>query len=162
MTDFAFTELADMAEVQSGALGASSAGKFADIDRGKSVKKSTANNFILCVGGNEIEGFVTSVAPYTVNQGFSFGSVQVEGRKLAVVGANQGGTPMAVGDLVVSDTQAALGTGLTGTGTGVNAQSLGMPPVKTGTPATFKWRCIRIITGTGVAGDQILIESINS
>jgi len=162
MTDFAFTELVDMADVQSGALGANSSGKFADIDRGKSVKKASANNFVLCAGTDEIEGFVVAVAPHTVNQGFSFGSVQVKSRKLAVVGASQGATPMAFGDLVVSDTQAALGTGLTGTGTGVNAESLGKPPVRTGAPTKFKWRVIRIVTGTGVAGDTVLLESLNS
>jgi hypothetical protein len=30
----------------------------------------------------------------------------------------------------------------------------------TGTPATHKWRVLRIISGTGVAGDSVLIERV--
>ena len=62
------------------------------------------------------------------------------------VGATEAST-VVPGDLVVTDTQAALGTA-------------GLPQVQSGAPTTFKWRCIRVITGTGATGDKVLIERI--
>jgi hypothetical protein len=149
MPTFAFTELVHdpLARIESAALGASTSTPLTDKDKGKCVKMGTAQNYIVCTGGNEIEGFLNSVEPWTVNGGYGFGSVLRSGRVSAVVGANQGATAMAVGDLVVADTQAAVGTA-------------GAAAVKTGTPATYKWRCIRIVSGTGVAGDAVLLERI--
>ncbi len=145
MTDFAFTELVPN-KAESTALGATATNEFSTTDVGKAVKLSTADNHILATNGDEIGGFVNSVEPFTVNDGYSFGGIQKEGRKEAVVGANQVGT-MAIDDLVVADTQVALGTA-------------GAPKVKTGTPTRFLWRCIKIISGTGVAGDTVLLERI--
>jgi len=145
MTTFAFTELVPTEKVLSAALGPDANTKFADADVGKAVKMGTAQNYVAVAAGNDIEGFVTSIEPYTVNSGFSFGGVVVSGRVKAEVGANQGATPMAVGDYVVADTPVALGTA-------------GKAKVKTGTPAKYFWRCIRIISGTGVAGDSVLLE----
>jgi hypothetical protein len=147
MTTFVFTELVPTEKVLSAALGPDANTKFADADVGKAVKLGTANNYVAVAANDEINGFVTSIEPFTVNNGFSFGGVVVSGRVLAEVGANQGATPMAVGDYVVADTPVALGTA-------------GKAKVKTGSPTKFFWRCIRIVSGTGVAGDTVLLERI--
>lgn len=147
MTAFAFNETVP-AEVFSTALGTGSGNQFTTNDVGKVVKLGTAQNYVLASGGNEIEGFVTSVEPFTVNGGYTFGGVTDEGFKEVVVGANQGATPMAVGDWVVADTQTALGTAAAGA-------------VKTGTPTKFLWRCVRIISGTGAAGSAVLVQRVD-
>jgi hypothetical protein len=148
MTTFVFTELVPTEKVLSAALGPNANTKFADADVGKAVKLGSANNYVLVEAGDEIEGFVTSIEPFTVNNGFSFGGVVVSGRVTAEVGANQGATPMAVGDYVVADAPVALGTA-------------GKAQVKTGTPTKFLWRCIRVVSGTGAAGSMVLLERIN-
>jgi len=163
MTSFVFTELVPTDGVESAALGPNSSTKFADEDIGKAVKFGTANNFVLATNGDEIEGFVHSIQAYTVNSGFSFGSVQRKGRKLAAVGTNQGGSPMAVGDYVVADTQTALGTaGTPKVRTGTAFSQSGTTPfaVTMPTPAHALWKCVRIVSGTGVAGDSVLIERV--
>lgn len=135
----------DQRRIESAALGASSGAPFTSKDVGKAVKRGTVQNFVPVAGGNEIEGFVTSVEVMTVNDGFSFGGVQRGGTIQAAIGANQGATPAAVNDYVVADTPVALGTA-------------GLAQVKTGTPAKFLWRIIRIISGTGAAGSVVLLE----
>lgn len=159
MTTFVFTELVPSAKVVSAALGANSSGKFADVDVGKAVKLGTANNYVLCAAGNDIDGFVNTIEPFTVNDGFSFGGVLMEGRIYAKVASDQGGTPMAVGDYVVAGAPTALGTADTGVA-GTEPGTAGMGRVKTGAPTRRFWRCIRIVTGTGVAGDVVLLECI--
>lgn len=147
MTTFVFTELvsAPMADIVSSALGASAGAKFNANDVGKLVKLGTANNYVLAADGNEIEGFVVAMADNTVNDGFSFGSVQKNKRKYAKVG---GAAAVVVGDTVVSGAQAALGT--------VDA----LPIIKKGTPTVHIWRVIRIVTGSGAVGDTVLIERV--
>lgn len=159
MTTFAYKETAPAGKIVAAALGPNSATKFADADIGKPVKMGTANNYVLCVAGDEIEGFVTSMEPFTVNSGFSFGSVLVNGRKEVVVGT---GT-VAVGDLVVADTQAVLGTaGDPKVKKGTAASQSGVTPFAftERTPNTHLWRVISIVSGTGAVGDKVLIERI--
>lgn len=133
-------------------------------DIGKAVVLGSAHNHVLASAGNDIDGFVNSVEPFMVNGGYSFGGILVEGRVEAVVGANQGATPMAAGDYVVADAQLALGT------VGDNQQWTtypGTPPsnptgptaqVKTGAPTNKFWRCIAVLSGTGAAGSVVLLE----
>jgi hypothetical protein len=149
MTTFVFTELVNSphADVVSAALGVNASGKFSDKDIGKPVKMAANNNYVLCAANDEIEGFVSSVEANTVNDGFSFGSVRRDKRMIAQVDAAQTGT-LIVGELCVAGTSAALGTANT------------YPKVIQGAPANFKWRVIRNMTGTGVAGDLVLIEKI--
>lgn len=149
MPTFAFTELVNdpLARIESAALGASGSAPLTDADKGKAVKLGSAQNYVLAATTNEIEGFLLSVEPWTVNSGYGFGSVQRSGRVLVKVASDQGATAMAVGDLVVAGTQAAVGT----TGGG---------KVRTGTPSKYIWRCLRIVSGTGVGGDTVLIERI--
>lgn len=146
MTAFAFNETVPAPTMLTSALGTGGANIWTDKEVGKAVKLSTTNDSTmeLCAGGDEIFGFVGAIAIGTVNSGFSHGSVQIEGWKVAKVGANQGATPMAVGDSVVADTQTAHGTA-------------GLPTVKTSATAKRGWIVMRKLTGTGVAGDQVLL-----
>jgi len=148
MTVFNFTELVQdpLPQIESAALGADADNPFVEADVGKIVKIAASNNYILGTAGDEIEGFVKSIEPYTVNDGWSFGSVQRSGRMTVEVGATEAST-VVPGDLVVCDTQAALGTA-------------GLPQVQSGAPTTFLWRCIRVVTGTGASGDTVLIERV--
>lgn len=146
MTTFVLSELVDNT-YESFALGVNAAGKFVDADIKKPVKLAANNNMVLCAAGDEIDGFVRAIEPFTVNDGFSFGSVQREGRVEVQVGTDQAGA-IAVGDLVV----AGAGTPALGTA--------GLARVKKGTPTRALWNVIRIISGTGVAGDRVLIERV--
>ncbi len=123
--------------------------QFAPEDIGKGVKLA-ANAYVPLVLGDEIEGIVNTIgeAP-TVNSGFSWGGIQRTGRAEAVVGAAQTST-ITVGGYVCADTPVALGTDgvlqVLDTGTGYVAHT------------KFLWRVIRILSGTGVVGDSVLIE----
>ena len=149
MGSFVFTTLTQSPEtmqVESACLGVDASNKLTDNDKGKAVKMAAAENFVLCATTNEIEGILVATEPVTYNDGFAFGSVQRRGRAEAKVGANVA-TVVAVGDLVVADTQTAI-------------DSAGGCEVIVGTPSTFLWRCIRVVSGTGVAGDPVIIERV--
>jgi hypothetical protein len=145
MTTFVFTETVPT-ELFSTALGVSASAKFVSADLCKAVKLGPNNNYVLCSTGDQVDGFVKAIEPFTVNDGFSFGGVQLEGRVTAKIGV-QGASPMAVGDLIVAGVQVALGTA-----------SLGVVITGAGVAGKASWKCIRIITGTGVAGDTVLLE----
>ncbi len=148
MATFVLTELVrdPLDRVETWVLGVDANNKFASADVGKAVTMGTANNMVPVAAGNEIMGFVSSVEPATINSGFSYGGVKRNGRMTVQVGASQVGA-IAIGDLVVADTPVALGTA-------------GLAAVQDGAPADDKWRIIRILTGTGVTGDQVLIEKV--
>lgn len=145
MTTFVFTQTVPT-ELISAALGVDANNKLTINDLGKPVKLAASNNYVVCSATDQIDGFVGAIEPFTVNDGFSFGGVQLEGRVQAIVGANQVST-LNVGDLVVADTQVANNTA-------------GLPAVKQGTGVAGKesWKVIRIVTGTGVVGDTVLLE----
>ena len=149
MSKFNFTELVNspMADIVSAGLGDGTVAFTSDTDLNKLVKMGASNNFVLTEDGDEIEGFVFAIEPITVNDGVSFGTVQRNKRLQAEVAAGVTTALVPGTDLVVSAGQAAPGTA-------------GKPQVKKGTPATFKWRVIRIVSGTGVAGDTVLVERI--
>ena len=146
MTAFAFQETVPAPSMLTSALGTGGANIWTDKELGKAVKLSAADDstMVLAAGGDEIIGFVGAIAIGTVNDGFSHGSVQISGWREAQVGANQGATAMAVGDLVVADTQVAHGTA-------------GKPKVKTSASAKSGWRVMRILSGTGGVGDNVLL-----
>ena len=148
MTDFAFAPKINdpFAQITECALGVAGT-PWTDKEVGKAVKLGAADsNMILCATGNDLEGVVISVEPFTVNGGVTFGSVQQDRRILAVAGV--GG--VTLGALVVAGVQEVIGT-----------QTLGIKPVGiAGAGVAFKWRCIRIVTGTGIAGDTVLIERV--
>lgn len=124
-------------------------GEYGDDEVKKAVKLGTANNYVLCADGDEIEGFIDNVDSGGTSGGYSFGGVarpnggfRVEAQVAAGVA-----TPLVLKDLVVAGAQLAVGT-------------KGLPQVKKGTPALYKYRVLRIVSGTGVAGDIVLLEKI--
>ncbi len=134
------------------ALGVNPAGKLTDRDLYKAVKLSGDSTYSLCADGDEIEGILVAVEPSTVNAGYGFGTVQKKERVLA----RNMGAAIAVGAYVVAAAQPAVGTAIGAESTG---QSTGAQPtpVKSGTPATYKWRVVSLIT-SGATGGIILIE----
>jgi len=148
MTVFNFTELVNdpLGQIETAALGVDADTDLGENDVGKSVKLAAAQNYILTATGNDIEGFVDSLMPDTVNDGFSYGAVQRGGRRIVEVAAAEAGT-IAIGAEVVSGIPIALGTA-------------GNAMVIAGTGTLFKWRVLRHVTGTGVSGDLLLIERI--
>lgn len=135
------------ANITEAALGAAADEGWGDEEVGKCVKLGTSNNYELAADGNEIEGVLVAIEPNTVNQGWSFGSVQRDRRFNAVLDAGE--TGVTVGALVVAGAQAAVGTG--------NAS--GYPVVAVGAPTTHKWRVIRLLTD-GEAGSTVVIEKV--
>ena len=136
------------------ALGTQAAGvgSMTDVEIGKGVTLAAAS-YIAAVHDDEIEGIITSVESGVRNAGYSYGGVQTKGRAEAVLGVAQDVTA-AVGDLVVND--AGIANGTAGKIRVYGAGSTGFPAG----PFTINWRVIRIVTGTGVAGDTVLIERI--
>jgi len=164
MTAFVFGVTVPANTIISTALGTGVGNTFqSPYDIGKAVTLAGNNNHVLAAAGAEIDGFVTSVEPITVNQGFSFGGILTEGRVIANVGANQGATAMVVGDYVVADTQLALGVvgsdqSWVAPGTSPSTPTGPTAQVKTGANAHKMWRCISILSGTGAAGSNVLLE----
>lgn len=144
MTTFHFQPRVGEQDYRSVALGASANAKFSDADKNKAVKLGSASNYVPVTAGDELEAVVEAIAPNTVNNGFSFGTVSVGGRYVAKVD----NAVVAAGDLVVAGAQAALGT--------VQANVV----VRKGTPTKFLWRVIDLLTGAGAVGSLVVIERI--
>lgn len=170
MTDFVFSELVHdpLARVEDGALGtgginaAHTTGNiWGTTENGKPVKLGGAG-FVACAADDAIDGFVSSVEVMTVNDGYSFGSVKRGGRVLATVGTDQGATPMAVGDFVV----AGAGTAAVGTAGGGMVKTLVLTGFTTNADPAIaallkaRWRCIRLVTGTGISTNLVLLEKV--
>lgn len=158
MTTFVYGESVTDAlkDTTSAALGASAGAPFGNNDIGKAVKRGTAQNYVLCADNDPIEGFVAAIEPSTVNAGFSFGSVQRRGRKIAQVGT---GETVLLNGFVVAYTQTALGT----VGYPQVAPAVATAAADDGSLTTaglFCWQVVRIISGTGVAGDLVLLERV--
>jgi len=145
--NFKFSRLVQASpNIFSAALGVDAANPLAAADLEKAVKLAGDDNYVLCANGDDIEGTLAAVNPDTVNDGFSFGSVDSEGRRVATVDVAQVGT-LAVGEFAVAGTQAARGLA-------------GGLVVTEGAGVLYRWRVISILTGTGVAGDSVLIEHV--
>ena len=143
MASFNFTQNVGEQRFISAALGASSGTKLTTNDSAKAVKYGAANNVVLCANGDEVDGFLETVTDHTVNDGFAFGSVATHGRFEVVVDAGEVGTA-AVGTKMVAGTQTAIDTA-------------GGPVMEIGTGL---WKVIRVVSGTGVAGDTVMVEKI--
>lgn len=154
MTTFTFNEQvnAPLPDVTPAALGATTGGAWTNADLGKPVKMGTANNYVLCADGDPIEGVLVAIEPFTVNDGFPFGTVQKNKRFQAVL--DTGETGVTVGAIVVAGANAAVGTA----NTVANKPVVAVEPTP-GDAGDFKWRVIRLIDG-GEAGDLVLIEKI--
>lgn len=147
MANFKFTvNVSEQDRKVSAALGVDGSNPLTNSDVGKCVSLAANNNYVVASDGDDIEGFLHGVESYTVNNGFGFGTVQTNGRKQVEVAAAEAGT-VTPGSEVICGIQIAVGTE-------------GQPQVKLGTGSTYKWRCISIVSGTGVAGDTILIERV--
>jgi len=178
MTAFVFTQLVET-ELVSAALGPNNSTKFSDKDLNKAVKLGTANNYVLATNGDEIDGFVKAIEPFTVNDGFSFGGVQLEGRVEAAVGANQVGA-LAVGSYVVADTQVALGTvgaaqvkaggapALTsveveaGTAAAGGATSITLDGTASAVDDYYNGMTVEILSGTGAGQTKVITDYVGS
>lgn len=159
MTTFTYGENVTDAikDTVSAALGAAASSGIGNNDIGKAYKMGALQNFQPCADGDPIEGFLAAVEPFTVNDGFVFGSVQRRGRKVVQNGAAQ--AQLAVGDYVVAFTQTAIGTA--GLAQVKKATATAAADDGTLTQAgLFAWRVIRIVTGTGLAGEQVLVERV--
>lgn len=165
MPTFKFTPLVNspFADVVSAALGNSTTELWTSKDVGKAVKLTGDSTYALCSAGDEIEGIVVAVdAGPTVNSGYTFGSVQRDKRVEAQVASDQSGT-LAVGTLVVAGAGATMGTSqlaMVKAGTAASQEATANYVYTARTPNTHLWRVISIVSGTGVAGDKVLIERI--
>lgn len=103
MAKFSYGEHLTQAEsVISGKLGAS-ANQYVDGDVGHAVKLTADSRWVKCASGDQIEGFIKSIEPFTV-EGYSFGGVQIGGfKEVTVVG------PIAIGDYVMAGAAGASG-----------------------------------------------------
>lgn len=160
--------------VISSPLGDSNSTKLVQADVNKAVKfqagaSGLAGTFeaVLCGAGETIDAFVSSVEPNTVNEGFSFGGVQVQGQALAEVGT----TTVAIDDMVEIESQAALGTAgvpQVVKRAAVVVDDTTKESVAVDVIALFEserkvtnWRCTQILTGDGTTqGDSILLERV--
>jgi hypothetical protein len=165
MTAFAFTELVPVSgDVISSALGTVSApnGIYSSNDVGRAVKLGNANNYIDVVANDEIEGFITSVEAFPVNNGFSFGGVMVEGRKVVTV--DTGVVSTAIPAYVVAGTQPAIVAPSVGMVANQHNGAASQATVKPGSPAKHFWRVISNATNptstTFIAGDKVVIERV--
>lgn len=123
-------------------------GEYSDAEINKAVKLGPVSNYLLCVAGDEIDGIIDNIDSGGTEDGFTLGGVarcNAGQRFEAEVGT--GSDQLALNDLVVAGVQKPVGTP-------------GMLQVQKGTPALHKWRVMRIMTGTGVVGNKVLIEKL--
>ena len=146
MTTSVFTELTqDSPDYKTAALGVDAANPLTANDIGKLVKYGPANNVVLTALDESFDGRLISVNPDTVNDGFALGTFQANGRMEATVDAAEVGA-IAIGALVGSGTQTAAGV--------AGGATVSVAAV------TKAWQVIRHVSGTGVAGDTVLIEKV--
>lgn len=151
MADFKFNVLVVLPErlnVITAKLGAAAGENYTDKDVKKIMTMGAVSNFTLAADGAEIEGFLDNVDGGPTANGFRVGGVSRPDTGIRVEAQVAAGvaTPLVFGDLVVAGAQLPLGT-------------KGLPQVKKGTPAIFKYKVIRLITN-GAAGGTVLLERV--
>jgi hypothetical protein len=151
MADYKFNVLTGMPErlnVITAKLGSAAGQAYTDKDKGKILTGGAVSNFFLADDGDEIQGFLDNVDGGPPANGFPVGGVARPDTGLRVEAQVAAGvaTPLVFGDLVVAGAQLALGTA-------------GLPQVKKGTPAIWKWQVIQVRT-TGAAGTKVLLERV--
>lgn len=165
MESFMFGVTVPSGRVVSAALGVDANSKLNDNDIGKPLKLIASDTYGICGDGDEIEGLHVSMEPHTVNNGFSFGSVQTCYLGDRIEAINKGAGAISVGQYVLAAAQAARNT--------KNAGSLDTPKpyVKAGvannttgpvfqSPATYRWRVVSLLGGNGAVDSEILIERV--
>lgn len=189
-TKFLMTETIHSEKVKTARLGASGASNvYSDTEVGKAVKQTAESQYVLCVAGDPIEAFISSVN-VGVYDGFSIGGVISTGYKSVVfdgLEATAGTGTIAIGDYVVAGTMVAKGTALSGAqkvtkatnqpGTAI-VSTVGTADtaaaIKTQIDAvlvkvadaqangTFAWRVVSLgSVGTGAVGTTGLIERVS-
>lgn len=158
MPKFQFTELVDIAEVQTARLGAGTgaANFLDDKEVGKFVKLVGDSRYDLCAVGNEIEGRIAGIEVASQDN-YTIGSVQ-KGKRFECTFDGLQSTPgtgvIALGDYVLCGTVVAKGTALTGPARVVKATT--QADAKN-TP--HAWRVVSLgAAGTGTVGTVGLIE----
>jgi hypothetical protein len=151
MADFKFNVLVVLPErlnVVTAKLGSAAGQNYTDKDVGKAMKMGALSNYVLASDGDELEGFLDNIDQGPTANGFVVGGVQRPDTGFRVEAQVAAGvaTPLVFGDLVVAGAQLALGT-------------KGLPQVKKGTPAIWKYKVIRVYT-TGAAGTTVLLERV--
>jgi hypothetical protein len=142
--------LVDPRDNESFALGASNVLPLTSNDLGKPLKLIASDTFGLCAAGDEIEGTLEAIAAFTVNNGFSFGTVNRRGRRIAVNGAV---TATPFNDLVLAGPNAARNVkNSTGGFTDMVVQH--------GVPTKYLWRVISTLGGAGAQNSRVCIERI--
>jgi len=140
MTQFAFgVTIKDERDLESSSLGTGVGNTYVTGDIGRLLKMASAQNHVVCADGDPIEAVLVAVEPFTVNDGFSFGTIRRTGRIEAAA-------PNGIANLatVVAGAQPALGSAV-------------MARVKAG---AGKWRVVRV-NGNDTAGagfTKVLIE----
>lgn len=146
----------------SAALGVDVNTKLSDADAGKVVKLIGDSRYGLASDGDGIEGFLIGVQPNTVNNGFSFGTVQVKEQRIV---RNAGAASIAVGAFVVAAAQPARGTAIalvsSGKYTGEAAAPVRVATAPELAATVFKWRVTALLGGAGAVGAPMLIERVN-
>ena len=116
-----------------------------DADMFKLVKMVGDSQYGLCADTNQIEGFLVSVSDPVKHDGFVLGTVQTNGRFIAVADG-----AVAVLDQVVAGTPVARGTKMTAAGPKVK---------KVGSGVSSRWRVVSILEGSG-NGAKVVVESM--
>lgn len=123
-------------------------GEYSDTERFKAVKIGTEENFVLCADGDELDGFIDNIDSGGTTEGFTFGGVARGNAGLRIEAqVATGAAKLSINDLVVAAAQLAVGTP-------------GLPQVKGGAPERHLYRVMSIVSGTGVAGDRVIIEKL--
>lgn len=140
-------------------------------ENGKAIKLAGDSGCVLCVVGDPIDGFITSVEPAS-SDGYTIVGVQRRDDKYVIAdGAQADGTgTLAVGDYVVCGTPVAEGTSFALTGSGPNTyqkvrKATAQPGVAAPDAAQINyllkgaWKVVSLLeSGTGAVGTRILIE----
>lgn len=175
MAKFLMKELVTDGDVVSArvAAGTGSGNAYSDKEVGKAVKLAADSRYAMCAAGDPIEGFVKSMESATLDN-FSFGSVQVGGRKEVMADglqATPGTGTINVGDYVVCGTVVAAGTALADNSSQKVTKATQQPGVTEAAAvsdvndqlkvAMHAWRAVSLgSAGTGAVGTKIVIERV--
>ena len=149
MPSFKFKEMVDERDTTTAKLGTDTVANAGDLngnDVGKPLKLTAADTYGLCADGDDIDGFLMSVEPYT-SDGYAVGTVQLGGRKRVELDGNA-----AVGTIVEAGTMAAR-TVKEANGLGV----VSVHAIDTDAALTIPSKRWKVISGTGLDEDTTCI-----